>query len=656
MDIAIVGCGTISAAYAAGLAAHDDLSLVAATDLVPERRERFAAAHDCAAAPDLDALLADHDPALVVNLTIHDAHAPVTRACLDAGVHVFSEKPLALDGETATELVELADERGVRLACAPGNRAGDAQRQTLRYLREGRLGEVRLADVTCNLGRTTEWNENPEPFLRVGPLYDGAVYPLTLLTGLFGPVERVLSAHSSLLLADHDHDGEQFSVETPDHTVAVLEHADGTRVQLTASTYVPHRTREFNALELHGDDGSLYLDDTGDTGRFASPRVSFARLGRSYVPVPLQRAPAPRDYADAVADFVRAIETGGDHPAEGERAAHVVRCIEAVERCAEGGGPVPVDPSGAPADEAPAPPAADGGAGVTLPPVGFGCSRYRDGEYVEVGAAVERALDAGYRLLDSAELYGVEPTLGEVLDRPGSPDREALFLVSKVWNTNHAPEDAVAACEKTLRELGVDALDCYMVHWPDAWVNRGSLAGLDSLPRDEQERRTFPTDESGDPLTVDVAIEETWEALESLHDRGLVRSLGVSNFDRLELESLRAHARIPPRVVQFERHPYLPNETLLDDCETHGATPVAHSPLSAPGLLAEEVLAEVAATHGMTPAQVVLRWNVEAGVVPIPSSTDPEHVVENLDVFDFSLSREEIARIDALADPTFSRG
>ncbi|PSP64422.1 alcohol dehydrogenase [Halobacteriales archaeon QH_8_64_26] len=668
VKVAIVGCGTIADRYAPGVVDADGLELLATTDLDTERAEELASAHGASAYDDLDTLLRGSDAPLVVNLTSHTAHAPVTKQCLEAGRHVYSEKPLAMDAAEAQELVDLAEEQGLGLGCAPISLAGDAQQCAWRYLRENRLGTVRTAYADCNIGRLTEWNESPEGFLRAGPLYDGAVYPLSVLVGYFGPVVEIETAHSELLLGEHEHEGCSFAVETPDHVICVLRFADGLSVRLTASMYVPHRTRSFYDLEIHGDEGSLHL---ADAAAFDSDgRVAFARLGREYRTVPSQRPLRDLTYASGVVEMAVAIEEGRGNYLDGARAAHLVEVVEAIERRADANEPVAVDSAGF---ERPEPlendrfrasssavfgaaagqgDGTEGGAreeGLSMPPVGFGCSRYRGGdEYVDLRESIEVALDAGYRLLDCAELYGNERRIGEILARPGSPDREALFLLSKVWNTNHAPEHLRAACDRSRKALGVETLDCYMLHWPDAWEHQGPLEDLAESSHTDATALTFPTDEAGDPLEADVTLAESWRAMESLVEAGKTRTLGVSNFSVAELEELLEVAEIPPRIVQVGRDPYTPREELLAFCAERGIEVMAHSPLSAEGLLDEPVLREIAADHGVTPAQVLVRWNLESGTIPIPSSTSAEHAIENADVFVFSLTETDHDRIATL--------
>ncbi len=657
MKIGVVGCGFISSQYAQEIQRYPQLQLTGAVDLRPERAEAFAHQFGCTPYRDLAHMLEDGDVELVVNLTIHQAHADVTHACLAAGKHVYSEKPLALTPEKAASLVSLAEEQGVRLGCAPISLMADAQQVVWRLLREERIGPVRMVYADCNLGRVTQWNANPRPFLEIGPLFDGAVYPLTILTAYFGPVHRVLTASNLLLLSEHSIGGEVVQIQTPDHTTAMLEFANGTVARLTASMYVPYQTKHFNSIEFHGDAGSLYLENCGDLGGpSTTPRVEIARIGKEYLPVPMPRPAAALTYASALADMADAIRDDRPHYATGEQAAHLVEIVAAINECAVTGQPVAIQSRFAPPTPLewtnrywPIAPVTVPDDGLDMPAIGFGCSRYRgDGVYVDLGHAFETALDVGYRLFDSAELYGNESQLGAILKRPGSPSRRSLFLVSKVWNTNHVYEHVIQACEKSLQELRTAYLDLYLVHWPHAWAYVAPLTNLMALPPEEAERRTFPTDKDGRIKTAEVSLEETWHAMEDLVRRGLTRAIGVSNFDQKQLARLLKYAQVRPVVNQIERHPYKNNNELVSFCQRHGIRVMAYAPLSAPGLLSDSVLQAMAEKYGKRPAQIVLRWNVQQGVTPIPSSIQTAHIIENLDIFDFELSSEDMALIDGL--------
>jgi alcohol dehydrogenase (NADP+) len=661
-----VGAGAIAEEYAAGLGGSR-LSLAGVCDLDAERAESLAAAHGARAFDDLDAALAAVDAPVVVNLTSHAAHAGVTETALAAGRHVYSQKPLALDAGTAADLVAAAEREGLGLACAPAVDRHPDQRRAGRVLASGRPGRIGVGYAHAHVGRVTDWHDRPEAFLDVGPLYDGGVYPLALLTAWFGPVERVRTADALDLWPEADP-----GAPATTHVEATLEFAAGPVVRLTASLYVPHRAREFYGLELHGDDGSLYL---ADAGGMAPTRegVRFGRLGRGYTAVPPQAPAAPAAYLDAVERFAAAV-AGGDPPtASGRRGAHVVAVCGAVERAGEDGGPVCVPDLGVAADPVPAPVArpqpdeagsvaaadpdrADGrDRAIRLPPVGFGCSRYRGGEYVDRVDSVATALDAGYRLLDGAELYGNERRIGDLLAARGAPDREGVFLVGKVWRTNHRREHLLKACAGSLEELGIDAFDCYALHWPGAWEHQGSLDRLAEKPVERQEALTFPEDEDGQPLTDDVSLTEAWANLEAVHDRGWARTLGLCNVSVGQVRDVLAAGEVSPALVQVERHPYRPRADLVEFCHDRGIRVVAHSPLSAPGLLDEPVLEGIADEQGLSPAEVVLAWNVADGVVPIPASVDPDHVVANLAAAGERLDPGERARIDGLVDPDFER-
>ena len=665
MNCLFVGAGSIAPEYAAGLSGSS-LSLAGVVDLDEERAASLAADHSCPSFTDLETALERVDAPLVVNLTSHAAHAPVTRTALEADRHVYSQKPLALDAAEAGDLVALARDRGLALGCAPGTPRAPSQRRAGRLLADGRLGPVGLGYAHAHVGRVTDWHDRPDSFLEIGPLYDGAVYPLALLVEWFGPVERVRVADALDVWPDR----EARRPSTPSHVEATLAFAAGPTVRLTASFYAPHRSREFYGLELHGDDGSLYLKGTGamDDDRDA---VRFGRVGREYVSAPPTSPEEPYEYVDAVERLAASVEAGSPSRAGGRRGAHVVAVCNAVEAAAEGDGPVAVDDCGATADPPPAPvvrPAASDGrntgeggektsgpAAVRLPAVGFGCSRYRDGEYVERADSIATALDTGYRLLDSAELYGNEHRIGELLAAPGAPDRERVFLLGKAWRTNHRRENLLAACAGSREELGIDAFDCYALHWPSALEHHGELTRLAEKPVERQEALTFPEGADGEPATADVSLATAWENLEAVHDRGWARTLGICNVSRAQLEAVLEAGEVDPALVQVERHPYHPRNGLVEFCHERGIRVVAHSPLSAPGLLDEPVLGEIAADRGLSPAEVVVAWNASRRVVPIPSSTSEPHVVANLAAGSVRLTADEIARIDALRDPDFER-
>jgi diketogulonate reductase-like aldo/keto reductase len=281
-----------------------------------------------------------------------------------------------------------------------------------------------------------------------------------------------------------------------------------------------------------------------------------------------------------------------------------------------------------------------------LPPVGFGCSPFRAAGRVDLASAVGVAVALGYRLFDLAELYGNERAVGEALGSPRAPARRELFLVGKVWRTNFRPAALREACESSLRRLGCDAFDLYLLHAPEAWRHRGPLSEPAEVGWEEHERRALPRDAQGNPETDDVPLAETWGAMLDLVGRGLAGGAGVSNFSPAQIAELGPPL---PAANQIEHSPYRPNAALVDGCVRQGIRLMAHSPLSAAGLLSDPLLAALAASHRRSPAQIVLRWNLERGLVPLPSSTDPRHIAENLRALDFELDSGAMAAIDSLA-------
>ncbi len=284
---------------------------------------------------------------------------------------------------------------------------------------------------------------------------------------------------------------------------------------------------------------------------------------------------------------------------------------------------------------------------MDLPPIGFGCSPFRPGgRRADLEGAVRTAAAAGYRLFDLAELYGNERAVGRALRQPPALPRSELFLVGKVWRTNFRPAALRQACEGSLLRLGVDAFDLYLLHAPDAWRHLGPLGDAEEMGWEELERRALPRAAEGRPLVDDVPLAETWEAMQSLRSRGLVERIGVSNFTPQQIEELGPER---PAVNQIACSPYEPDTETVAWCRERGIRLMAHSPLSAAGLLSEPLLADLAARHRSSPAQVVLRWNLQKGLVPLPSSTDPDHIVDNLRALDLELDDAAMTAVDSLA-------
>jgi predicted dehydrogenase len=336
VNVGIVGCGNIAARYAERIGAAPGLALAAATDVLPDRAHELAASFGGVAHESLDELLADPNVELVVNLTAPQVHAQVTRAALGSDKHVYSEKPLALSHDEARSLVDLAAERNLLLGGAPSTLLGEAQQTAWKLVREGAIGRVRIVYAEANWGRLERWHPSPQALYGVGAFVDVGVYPLTIVTAMFGPARRV-TAYGTVVLPDRStKGGEPFHLEAPDFVVAAIELEGGVVVRLTATFYVePSKQR---GLELHGDDGRLYMA----TWDAADSRLEIAN-GGDYRPVELLREPYPGiDWSRALVDLAEAARDGRRPRASGVHAAHVVEILDAIRTSAQDGRPVDV--------------------------------------------------------------------------------------------------------------------------------------------------------------------------------------------------------------------------------------------------------------------------------------------------------------------------
>jgi predicted dehydrogenase len=335
LGIGIVGTGNIAGGYARDALTHPEIRLVAATDLDRNRATAFAKEHNCRAHATLDELLADDAVDIVVNLTVHHAHYEVTKRALEAGRHVYSEKPLALTASEARELVELAAGRGLRLGCSPSTFLGEAQQTAAALIRSGRLGPVRAVYAEVNWGRIETWHPAPAPFFDVGVMVDVGVYPLTLVTTMLGPARSVRAWGWELMPDRHTIDGTPFRIGSPDLIVTAVELEGGPVLRLTTSFYVGRPAKQIGSLEFHGDDASLALGSFQDF----DATVEVGAYGESYEPVALVR-PGYRGtaWARGVAEMASSIAEGRPHRASAEQAAHVVDILEAAANSMADGG------------------------------------------------------------------------------------------------------------------------------------------------------------------------------------------------------------------------------------------------------------------------------------------------------------------------------
>ena len=255
--------------------------------------------------------------------------------------------------------------------------------------------------------------------------------------------------------------------------------------------------------------------------------------------------------------------------------------------------------------------------GVSIPQLGLGVWQVKDGK--EVIQAVEHAIERGYRLIDTAAAYGNENGVGQAIRHSGI-DREELFITTKLWNDSHDYTKALRAFDASMSKLGLEYIDLYLIHWP---------------------------------LPAQAKFTEAWRALERLYIERRIRAIGVCNFQPSHLAELLAKADIAPAINQIELHPRLSQQNTRDYCAKHGIAVESWSPLMRGGdLLGHEVLQAIADKHDKTPAQVVLRWHIDNGLVVIPKSVHAERIDENLDIFDFALDDEDMMAIGKLDNGT----
>lgn len=339
MRIGIVGAGNIAVPYAKTIAAADELELVAVTDALRGRAEELAAQFGGLVHSSLAALLADENVDAVVNLTAAVAHAEVTSAALEAGKHVHSEKPLALSYPEAKALVDLAAKRGLGLSASPATLLGEAQQTMWKLVREGALGTVRVAYAEANWGKVESWHPSPMTLHAVGAMGDVGVYPIAILTAMFGPARRVTAFATTLVPDRVDKFGAPFTIERPDIEIAALELESGVLARVTASFYVgPGYQR---GVELHGDSAILHLPTWGE---FDS-RILLSTTGtaENYEPVePVRPAYHGIDWSRALVDLASAVDERRAPRVSGAHAAHVVEILDAIGRSARDGGAVAV--------------------------------------------------------------------------------------------------------------------------------------------------------------------------------------------------------------------------------------------------------------------------------------------------------------------------
>ena len=247
--------------------------------------------------------------------------------------------------------------------------------------------------------------------------------------------------------------------------------------------------------------------------------------------------------------------------------------------------------------------------GVKIPSIGFGT--YKSGDDEETAKIIKNALNLGYKMIDTASLYNNEVGIGNGIKESGI-DRKDIFIVTKLWNDDHGYDNTIEAFNKSLNNLQVDYIDLYLIHWPNK-LNA-----------------------------------ETWRAFEHLYETGKVKAIGVCNFKVEHLEELKKTAKIMPMVNQVEIHPFSTKNNIINYCKDNNIKVVAWSPISRGRVLSNELMIDLSQKYKKSIVQIVLRWHMQKGVIPIPKSSNENRIKENIDIFDFEISSEDMKAIDSL--------
>jgi len=246
---------------------------------------------------------------------------------------------------------------------------------------------------------------------------------------------------------------------------------------------------------------------------------------------------------------------------------------------------------------------------IKIPSIGFGT--YKSGSDEETSEIIKNALNLGYKLIDTASFYNNEIGIGKGIKESGV-NREDIFLVTKLWNEDHGYDKTIKAFNESLKKLQVDYIDLYLIHWPNKLNN------------------------------------ETWRAFEDLYESGKVKAIGVCNFKECHLEELKKSAKIMPMVNQVEIHPFTIKNNIVNYCNDNNIKVIAWSPISRGRVLENELMIELAQKYNKSIVQIVLRWHMQRGIIPIPKSSNKDRIKDNIDVFDFEICSEDMKRINEL--------
>ena len=285
--------------------------------------------------------------------------------------------------------------------------------------------------------------------------------------------------------------------------------------------------------------------------------------------------------------------------------------------------------------------------GVRMPVLGLGTWK---SDPLLTAAAVEEALLCGYRHIDTAWIYFNQKEVGEGIRRALKKgiERSDIFITSKLWMIHYSPDRVAEAVNEILSDLGLSYLDQIVLHWPVAWKYHPEISDI--------YQRALPVNQNGESDVIeDFNLSSTWKVLEDLYETGILKSIGLSNFNQKEVEHIISECRVVPHVLQIEVHPFLPQTELAEYCSMKDIQIVAYSPLGSPGVkgvfdvLENRIIASVAKKHETFSANIAIRWSLQRGFVVIPKSTTPERIRSNVNVFGFELTDDEMIEIGMLS-------
>ena len=327
INIGIVGCGNIAEKYLEQISNYQNIKLIGLTDIDIDRAKNFSDLYKCQLYDNLDKMLLDENIDLIVNLTIHHAHAEVIEKILLSEKHVYTEKPLAMSYNDAKRIIDLSEKKNLRLSSAPITYMGEMQQTAYKKINDGLLGKIRLVYAEINHDRIENWHPNPKPFFDVGVLWDVGIYALTICTALMGSINRVSAFGKIIMAKRRTLDGESFKLNTPDFILALLEMNNGALLRLTCNFYA-NDSKQDHGIEIHGDNGMLYLGSGHD---FSSP-LEFIEIGGqpSSIP-PIRSGYDGTEYARGLEEIADAILNDRPHRASAEHAAHVIEVMEAID-------------------------------------------------------------------------------------------------------------------------------------------------------------------------------------------------------------------------------------------------------------------------------------------------------------------------------------